>query len=105
MGPQEFHSDVGFLSIDDLLFGIDAATSMTLRSLILLAFAVALTHGATLPVAEDSSSLKGKLTATTNKATTLPVDGKRNAFLFFDLTEIPADAQNRYARLKFISRP
>lgn len=54
----------------------------------------------TLPAAEDSSSLKGKLTAATNRASTLPVDATRNAFVYFDLSEIPAGAEVRYARLR-----
>lgn len=69
-------------------------------SLILLASISTAVTAANLPAAEDSSSLKGKLTTVTNKATTLPVDGNRRAFVFFDLTELPANAQVRYARLR-----
>ncbi len=75
-----------------------------MRTLILILTGIALNAAtilaATLPAAEDTSSLKGKLTVATNKATTLAVDGTRHAFVFFDLTELPSGAQIRYARLR-----
>jgi formylglycine-generating enzyme len=58
-------------------------------------------HAATLPASEDTSSAAGKLTLTANKATTLPVNGSRRAFIFFDLGDLPEGAQLRYARLRF----
>jgi|GEM_PF-5181452 len=58
------------------------------------------THAVTIPATEDTCSLKGKTTVATNKATTLTVDGTRHAFVYFDLSEIPAGAQIRYARLR-----
>ncbi len=57
--------------------------------------------GATLPAAEDTYSQRGMLTAATNKAASLMVDGNRHAFVFFDLADLPADASIRYARLRF----
>ena len=55
---------------------------------------------ATLPVSEDSFGYRAKLTVSSNKAGTLPVDGSRRAFLFFDLHELPAGATIRSARLR-----
>src|SRR5205085_1817384 len=46
-----------------------------------------------LPPVQDSSSLKGKLTAVTGKATTLPVCATRKAFVSFDLGNLPLDVQ------------
>ena len=68
-----------------------------LTSLILVTAAA---HAATLPSSEDSSSSRGKLTIATNKAATLPVDGTRHAFVYFDLSELPTGTQLRYARLR-----
>ena len=65
-----------------------------------LLLAVATAPAATLPASEDTSSSRGKLTLATNKATTLPVDGTRHAFVFFNLAELPAGTQIRYARLR-----
>lgn len=66
-----------------------------------LALASLNAHAATLPANEDTYSIRGKLTVATNKAATLPVDGTRRAFVFFNLAELPAGTQIRYARLRF----
>src|SRR4051794_32001730 len=59
-------------------------------------------HAATLPVAEDSSSTRGKLTALTNAAGTLRVDATHTGYVYFNLAEVPVNqaAQIRYARLR-----
>ncbi len=46
-----------------------------------------------LPPMQDSSSLKGKLTAATGKATTLPVSATRKGFVLFDLNNLPEDVR------------
>ena len=35
-----------------------------------------------------------------HKATTLPVSSSRRAFVFFDMSQLPANASIRYARLR-----
>jgi hypothetical protein len=47
-----------------------------------------------LPPQQDSSSLKGKLTAVTGRATTLPVSATRKSFVLFDLNNLPADVES-----------
>ena len=71
---------------------------ITLLSTLLLVTAAA--RAATLPASEDTSSSRGNLTIATNKAATLPVDGTRHAFVYFDLSELPTGTQLRYARLR-----
>lgn len=44
-----------------------------------------------LPPAQDSSSLKGKLTLVTGRATTLPVSATRKGFVLFNLNNLPED--------------
>ena len=68
-----------------------------LTTLLLLTTAA---YAATLPASEDTSSSRGKLTIATNKAATLPVDSSRHAFVYFNLSELPAGTQLRYARLR-----
>jgi TGF-beta propeptide len=57
-------------------------------------------RAAVLPAAQDSSSSKGKLTLAANKAATLRVSSTHNAFVLFDLTDLPPGAAIRYARLR-----
>src|SRR3954468_8189478 len=59
-------------------------------------------HAATLPVAEDSSSSRGRLTALTNAAGTLRVDATHTGYVYFNLAEVPVNqaAQIRYTRLR-----
>jgi hypothetical protein len=76
--------------------------------LLWLAF-VSSSQGATFPASEDTWSNRGKLTLTAHRATTLRADANRRAFVFFDLTELPAGARIRYARLRLffpaVTRP
>ena len=56
-----------------------------------------------LPPVQDSSSLKGKLTAVTGKASTLAVSATRSAYVLFNLQSLPADvlpAEITNARLR-----
>lgn len=59
---------------------------------ILLATAL-LTRADVLPPSQDSSSLKGKLTVVTGKATTLAVSAARKSYVLFDLNSLPSDVQ------------
>ena len=61
-----------------------------------------------LPPAQDSSSLKGKLTPVTGKATTLAVSATRKGYVLFNLTSLPqdvvaADIVNARLRVYFVS--
>ena len=59
-------------------------------------------RAATLPAAEDSFSVHGKLTVATNTATTLRVDATHHGFIYFNLADSPAmlASQVRSARLR-----
>src|SRR5262245_26560316 len=46
-----------------------------------------------LPPVQDTSSLKGKLTPGTGKATTLPVTATRKSFVLFNLENLPGDVE------------
>lgn len=46
-----------------------------------------------LPPAQDSSSLRGKLTLSTGKATTLAVSATRKGYVSFNLNSLPLDVQ------------
>jgi hypothetical protein len=65
-----------------------------------LALLGATASAVTLPASEDSSSSNGNLTAAGHKATSLPVSASRRAFVFFDTSQLPANASIRYARLR-----
>ncbi len=75
---------------------------LPLLLLAILASATTIARAATLPAAEDSSSSRGKLTAATNRATTLRVNATHSGYIYFDLAAVPANtaAQIRYARLR-----
>ena len=65
---------------------------MKITRLITLLLATALFARAdVLKPSQDSSSLKGKLTPVTGKATTLAVSATRKGYVQFDLTTLPAD--------------
>ncbi len=66
---------------------------MRTRSLLPLLLFTILARADVLPPAQDTSSLKGKLTAITGKATTLPVSATRKGFVLFNLGSLPADVQ------------
>jgi len=59
-----------------------------------------LIQAATLPASEDSHGFRAKLTLAANKATTLPVNAARTAFIYFNLVDLPAGAIIRYARVR-----
>ena len=59
--------------------------------LALLFALTAAAHADVLPPVQDSSSLKGKLTAATGKASTLAVSGTRTGYVLFNLQSLPAD--------------
>lgn len=63
------------------------------RSLLALALLATLARGDVLPPAQDTSSNKGRLSATAGKATTLAVTGTRKGFVRFDLANLPASVQ------------
>ena len=71
----------------------------TLLFLLLSSF---LGRAATIPATEDSFADHEKftVTVTANNATALPVDGKRYALVFFNLSDLPANAEIRDARLR-----
>ncbi|MEK7953028.1 DNRLRE domain-containing protein [Luteolibacter soli] len=70
------------------------------RHLLAAALLSATASAVTLPASEDSSSTNGTLTAAGHKATTLAVSSSRRAFVFFDTSQLPANASIRYARLR-----
>lgn len=57
-------------------------------------------RGASLFVMEDTSSVGGKISGTTNEAGLLTVNGGAKAYLFFDLSELDAARPLRSARLR-----
>ncbi len=65
----------------------------TTRSLLALALLASLARADLLPPVQDSSSSKGKLSAGTGRATTLPVTATRKGFVLFNLSDLPADVQ------------
>lgn len=77
-------------------------TMQKLLPSLLLATAL-LAQADVLPPSHDTSSLKGRLTATTGKAPTLPVSAARKGFVRFNLGDLPADveaADIAHARLR-----
>ncbi len=66
-------------------------TNRSISALLAAALVVGQLHADVLPPLQDTSSLNGKLTAATGKATTLPVTGTRKAFVLFNLNSIPQD--------------
>jgi formylglycine-generating enzyme required for sulfatase activity len=55
----------------------------------------------TIPASEDSYTASGnKLNNLTNNANSLIVDATRKSYLYFDLSDIPADAVVRWAKLR-----
>ncbi|RYD66361.1 MAG: DNRLRE domain-containing protein [Verrucomicrobiaceae bacterium] len=77
-----------------------AMKAPAIRHLLVATFLSTTASAVTLPASEDSSSSKGNLTAAGHKATTLPVSASRRAFVFFDTSQLPANASIRYARLR-----
>jgi formylglycine-generating enzyme required for sulfatase activity len=66
-----------------------------------LLFTSSIVNALTIPASEDSYTAAGnKLSHSTNNANSLLVDGIRKAYLFFDLSDIPADAVVRWAKLR-----
>lgn len=66
-----------------------------------LLFTSSIVNALTIPASEDSYTAAGnKLSYSTNNANSLVVDGIRKAYLFFDLSDIPADAVVRWAKLR-----
>ena len=63
----------------------------TTRLLTLILATALLARADVLPPAQDSSSLKGKLTAVTGKATTLAVSATRKGYVLFNLASLPQD--------------
>ena len=64
-------------------------------------FFTAISYALTVPVSEDSYTASGnKLSLATNNASSLIVDATRKSYLNFDLSDIPADAVVRWAKLR-----
>jgi hypothetical protein len=57
-------------------------------------------HALTIPASEDSFSFASRLSTTGNKSGVLSVDATRKAYVYFDLSEVPATAAVRWAKLR-----
>ena len=80
----------------------------TTRLLTLILATALFARADVLPPAQDSSSLKGKLTPVTGKATTLAVSATRKGYVLFNLASLPqdvvaADIVNARLRVYFVS--
>ncbi len=80
----------------------------TTRLLTLILATALLARADVLPPAQDSSSLKGKLTPVTGKATTLAVSATRKGYVLFNIASLPqdvvaADIVNARLRVYFVS--
>lgn len=78
----------------------NARFNLTTATALLLALVPNITHAATLPASEDTVGFRGKLTLAASKSAVLPVDATHKAFVYFNLSDLPAAATIRYARLR-----
>ena len=70
---------------------------------LLLFLSTGFVHADVLPPVQDSSSLKGKLTAVTGKASTLAVSASRTGYVLFNIQSLPAQLRSneiKNARLR-----
>jgi formylglycine-generating enzyme required for sulfatase activity len=75
-----------------LFFGLLCLSALFIR---------ATSYALTIPASEDSYTASGsKLNNLTNNANSLIVDATRKSYLYFDLSDIPADAVIRWAKLR-----
>ncbi len=73
--------------------GVKAVQAVRTVSITLILATALLARADVLPPAQDSSSLNGKLTPVTGKATTLAISATRKGYVLFNLNSLPAEVQ------------
>lgn len=73
---------------------------LLLWCLVIPFFSTSVSRALTIPASEDSSSFVSRLNTAGNKSGFLSVDASRKAYVYFDLSEIPATAVVRWAKLR-----